>query len=103
MGAETENIKKLQKKLSIMQHAMEQKIVKATLRERKTAKWIMEQTQVADILVDFKLNKWSWAGHLMCRTENTWTIKQQHRYQGRGNALDEDSKLDGVMKGGTQG
>ncbi len=44
-----------------------------TWRDRKRATWIREQTKVKDILMTIKKKKWSWAGHIMRRTENRWT------------------------------
>ena len=37
--------------------------------------WIREQTGIADILFDIKRTKWSWAGHVMRRMDNRWTIR----------------------------
>ncbi len=45
----------------------------ALLGDRKRATWIREQTKVEDILARIKMRKWSWAGHIMCRTDNRWT------------------------------
>ncbi len=45
-----------------------------TWSERKRATWIREQTKVEDILMTMKKN-WSWAGHIMHRTDNIWTKK----------------------------
>ncbi len=44
-----------------------------TWRDRKRAMWIREQTNVEDILMTIKKKKWSWAGHIMGRTDNRWT------------------------------
>ncbi len=44
-----------------------------TWRDRKRATWIREQTKVKDILMTIKKKKWSWAGHIMHRTDNRWT------------------------------
>ena len=54
---------------------MERKILGLTLRDRKRAVWIREQTGITDILVDIKWKKWSWAGHVMRRMDNRWTIR----------------------------
>ncbi len=43
-----------------------------TWRDRKRATWIREQTEVEDILTTFKKKKWSWAGHVMRRTNIRW-------------------------------
>ena len=75
-GAETWRLtKKLENKLRTAQRAMERKILGLTLRDRKRAVWIREQTGIADILVDIKRKKWSWAGHVMRRMDNRWTIR----------------------------
>ncbi len=44
-------------------------------RDRKLAPWIREQTKIDDVLTTIKKMKWSWAGHIMCRTDNRWTKK----------------------------
>ncbi len=36
---------------------------------------LREQTKVADKLMTIKKKKWSWAGHIMHRTDNIWTRK----------------------------
>ena len=46
-----------------------------TLRDRKRATWIREQTKVEDILTTVKKKKWTWAGHIMRRTDNRWAIR----------------------------
>ncbi len=51
-------------------------------------KKIKEQTKVEDILATIKKKKWSWAGNVMCRTDNRWKYKvtdRQHRnYRSQG-------------------
>ena len=75
-GAETWNLTKKQAlKLRTMQRAHERVMLNITWRDRKTAKWIREQTKVRDILVTINNLKWSWAGHLARRTDNRWTTK----------------------------
>lgn len=39
-------------------------------RDREMVVWIKEHVQPANILVQFKRKKWSWAGHVMCRANN---------------------------------
>lgn len=34
-----------------------------------------KKTGVANILVDIKRTKWTWAGHVRCRTDNRWTVR----------------------------
>ncbi len=54
---------------------MEMKILGITLRYRKRATWIRKQTKVENILLTVKEKKWSWAGHMMLKTNNGWTKK----------------------------
>ena len=75
-GAETWGLTKLlERKLRSAQRAMERKMVGVTLRDRKRASWIREQTQVEDILAQIKRKKWRWAGHVMRRSDNRWTTR----------------------------
>lgn len=75
-GAETWGLTKLlERKLRSAQRAMERKMVGVTLRDRKRASWIREQTQVEDILAQIKRKKWRWAGHVMRRIDNRWTTR----------------------------
>ena len=46
-----------------------------SLRDRKRATWIREQTKVDDILSTIKKKKWTWAGHVMRRDDNRWTVR----------------------------
>ncbi len=46
-----------------------------TRRDRKRASWIREQTKVEDILMAIKNKKWTWAGHVMRRHDNRWTMR----------------------------
>ena len=44
-----------------------------TKRDRKTSKWIREQTNIQDIIKQVKIKKWRWAGHLAKTKDNRWT------------------------------
>ena len=33
--------------------------------QKKTAKWVSEQTKLQDIVKTIKMLKWNWAGHIM--------------------------------------
>ncbi len=46
-----------------------------TRRDRKRALWIREQTKVEDILMTIKDKKWTWAWHVMRRSDNRWTTR----------------------------
>ena len=73
-GSETWNLNKaITLKIRSAQRAMERIMMGLTWEDRKTAKWIREQTQVRDIIEVIKKNKWTWAGHVMRRTDNRWT------------------------------
>ena len=75
-GAETWRLtKRVQLKLRTTQRAMERKMVGVTLRDKKRAEWIREQTRVKDILVEIKKKKWVWAGHVMRRQDNRWSLR----------------------------
>ncbi len=52
---------------------MKRKIVRVTWRDRKRAIRIREQTKVEDMIMTINKKKWSWAGHIMHRTDNRWT------------------------------
>ena len=67
--------KELERKLRSAQRGMERKMIGVTLRDRTRASWIREQTKVEDILMTIKKKKWTWAGHVMRRTDNRWTTK----------------------------
>ncbi len=65
------------------------KMLGITWRDRKRATWIREQTKVEDILMTIKKKKWSWAGHIMRRTNKwtkrvtEWQPRNSKRCQGR--------------------
>ncbi len=73
-GSETWNLTKEQaRKLRRAQRAMERKILGITWRDGERATWIREQAKVEDILITIKMRKWSWARHIMRKTDNRWT------------------------------
>ena len=75
-GSETWSLTKaLEHKLVRTQRAMERIMMGITLRDRKRATWVREQTKVEDFLTTIKKKKWTWAGHIMRRTDNRWTIR----------------------------
>lgn len=75
-GAETWRLtKQLERKLRCAQRAMERIMLGVTLRDRKRATWIREQTRIEDIIVQIKKKKWTWAGHVVRRTDNRWTTR----------------------------
>lgn len=46
-----------------------------SLKDKKRATWIRQQTKVEDILKTIKKKKWQWAGHIYRRQDNRWTKK----------------------------
>ena len=75
-GSETWSLtKELERKLQSAQRGMERIMLGITLRDKKRASWIREQTKVEDILSTVKRRKWTWAGHVMRRTDNRWTVR----------------------------
>ncbi len=74
-GSETRHLTKEQeRKLRKAQRGMERKMLGTTWRrDRKRATWIREQAKVEDILMTMENKKWSWASHIMRRTDNRWT------------------------------
>lgn len=57
--------KKLGMKIRPAQGARERIMLGVTLRYRKRATRIKEQTRVYDIIVQINRNKWSWVGHVV--------------------------------------
>ena len=75
-GAETWRLtKRVLLKLRTTQRAMERRTIVVTLRDKKRADWVREQTRVNDILVEIKKKKWAWAGHVMRREDNRWSLR----------------------------
>ncbi len=63
----------MEKKLMTTQHNMERSILNITLLDKKTIKWIREQTKLHDIIQAIKKKKWTWAGHISRLKDNRWT------------------------------
>ena len=75
-GSESWSLTKtLERKLRTTQRGMERIMVGVTLRDRKRASWIREQTRVDDVIGTIKKKKWTWAGHVMRRRDNRWTVR----------------------------
>jgi hypothetical protein len=73
-GAETWTLSsKMESKLAAAQHNMERSILNITYKDRKTNKWVRDQTKVQDIMEIIKNRKWTWAGHVSRRTDNRWS------------------------------
>ena len=75
---------------------MERMMTGYTRPDRKTNRWIREQTRVNDIILTAKRNKWRWAGHLARRKDDRWsrlTTEWQPLYGKR----KRDQKLDSEM------
>ncbi len=62
-------------KLRSGEKGMERRILGITWRNKKRASWIREQTKVEDILMKIKNKKWTWAGHVIGRSGNRWTMR----------------------------
>ena len=52
---------------------MERSMMKLTLRNKKRASWIRQNTKVDDIIEVIKKQKWRWAGHVARMKDNRWT------------------------------
>ena len=75
-GAETWSLTKaVEKKIQATQRKMERIMLGITWEDRKKNTWVREQTKLEDILTIIKRRKWSWAGHVMRRTDNRWTTR----------------------------
>ena len=65
-----------------------------TMRDRKRALWIREQTKVEDILTTFKIVMLKWAGHIMEQTDKIWTVRVT-KWLSRNGKI---KQLDGEMR-----
>ena len=63
----------MERKLAAAQHNMERSILNITYKDRKTNKWIRDQTKVNDIMKTIKRRKWTWAGHISRYNDNRWS------------------------------
>ncbi len=50
-------------------------MLKTIQNDRKQEQWIREQTKVEDILATIKEKNWDWAGYVMRKADNRWTVK----------------------------
>jgi len=79
----------MEKKLSVTQHShwtwlsinMERNLLNITYKDRKTNKWVRDQTKVMDIMEIIKNSKWTWAGHISRKTDNRWTADGVQNWQ----------------------
>ena len=73
-GCETwTSTKKINQRLAVTQRAMERSMLGITRRDRKSNKWIREQTKVMDVVEKIRTLKWRWAGHVARMQDNRWT------------------------------
>ena len=73
-GCETWKLTKaMEMKLRSAQRAMERSMLGITLKDRKRASWIREQTGVKDILEAIKEQKWKWAGEVARKEDGRWS------------------------------
>ncbi len=58
--------KQAHNKLAAAQTKMERSMLNITYKGRRTNIWVMERTQVIDIMYTYTVGKmkWSWAGHI---------------------------------------
>lgn len=74
-GSETWGLTRAsERKLRNTQKEME-RIMLGFWRERRQDVWTNDQTGVEDILKTIKKRKWTWAGHVIRRTDNRWTVR----------------------------
>ena len=86
-GSETWKLTKgSENKLIRAQRAMERSMMKLTLRNKKRASWIRQNTKVDDIIESIKIQKWRWAGHVARLQDNRWT-KRLTEWMPRGKRL----------------
>ena len=71
-GAETLT-KASTKNLRVVQRAMERGMLGIALRDKRTNKWIRQQTKVVDVAARIASLKWNWAGHIARMTDDRWT------------------------------
>ncbi len=75
-GSETWRLtKELETKMRSAQRGMERRMLGITWRDRKRASGIKEHTKVEDIPMTIKNKKWTWAGRVMQRRDNRWTLR----------------------------
>ena len=67
--------KLLEDKLRVAQRAMERRMLRVTRKDRIRNEEIRKRTQVKDVIQEALSFKWSWAGHLIRRTDNRWRRK----------------------------
>ena len=65
--------RRMENRLQTTQRSMERQMLGITKMDRKTSKWIRQQTNVQDIKARVKELKWRWAGHVARITDNRWT------------------------------
>ena len=73
-GCETwTSTKKINQRLAVTQRTMERSMLIITRSDRKSNKWIREQTKVMDVEEKLRTLKWRWAGHVTRMQDNRWT------------------------------
>lgn len=53
---------------------------------------------LVDILINIKRKKWTWAGHIMRRTNNRWSVRASEWIPSEGKEFKDGSELGGAMK-----
>ena len=64
---------KMKKKLRVTERAMERIMIGVTRKDRVTNQNLRLKTNVRDIIMEIKIKKWRWAGHLARCQDNRWT------------------------------
>ena len=54
---------------------MERIMIGVTLKDRKSTNWIQKQSDMTDIVSSIRESKHRWAGHVVRRRDNGWTIR----------------------------
>ena len=74
-GCETWSLSNIQVELLVTtQRKMEIIMMGVTLTDRRSTEWIRKQSGVTDIIRSIRESKHRWAGHVVRRRDNRWTI-----------------------------
>ncbi|KAG6941071.1 hypothetical protein G0U57_007169, partial [Chelydra serpentina] len=73
-GSETWSLTKIEEhQLSVTQRAMERTLLGISLRDHIPNETIRQQSGVRDVVVESRLSKMRWAGHVVRLSDNRWT------------------------------
>ena len=68
-----------------------------TEKQKKTAKWIREQTKLQDIVETIETLKWNWAGRIMRTNDSRWTKRLTEWTPYDKKETQENQTLDSAM------